>query len=48
MSGLERAVDTVANGVVFIGSVLGAIITIDKHAMEKLLNSEDDKNGGEG
>lgn len=43
MSGLERSVDTVANSVVFIGSVLGAIITMDKNAMEKLLNG---KNNG--
>lgn len=43
MSGLERAVDTVANSVAFIGSVLGAVITIDKNAMEKLING--DNNG---
>lgn len=41
MSGLERLVDTVANSAVFIGSVLGSIITMDKDAMEKLLNGKD-------
>lgn len=41
MSGIERAADTVANSVVFIGSVLGAIITMDKDAMEKLIDGSD-------
>lgn len=43
MSGLERPVDTVANSVVFMGSVLGAVITMDKNAMEKILNGKDNK-----
>lgn len=43
MNGLERIVDTVADGVIFIGSVLGSVITMDKNILEKIMNGQDNK-----